>query len=547
MPSSVSNNFSPQSISAQDIAAVRNRPAAAAMKSKLAFGVGLAALVAVIVAGFLWSSQPDFRVLFANVSDKDGGAIVAQLSQMAIPYRFSDGGNAILVPADKVHEARLKLASQGLPQGGNIGFEILENQKFGMTQFQEQVSYQRALEGELAKSIQSLSAVQGARVHLALPKQTVFMRDQQKPTASVLLNLYPGRSLDRSQVSGIIHLVSASVPELSLKQVSILDQHGNLLSGGGESSAASNLDPTQISYLREMEESLSRRIADLIEPIVGRSGVRAQVTADIDFTQVESTAETYAPNQGPDTKASVRSQTTSEAGGTGAGPASGVPGALSNTPAAAPTAPINNPAPGASATVSNNRREAVTNYEVDRTIRKTRNQSGVIKRINAAVLVNHKRNIDADGKAVFVALTEAEIKQIQTLVQEAIGFNKERGDVVEVVNAPFAMEAAVESAETPWWKDGSNIALAKEGGKALGLFSMLLIVVFAVIRPALRALTSAKAAETTAVPLLTAENEAGAPLQLPGPAANLEQIRDIAKNDPAMVASVVRQWVGRNG
>jgi len=522
------------------------------MKAKLTLAVGIAALIAIIVTATIWGTQPDYRVLFSNISDKDGGAIVAQLSQMNVPYRYSEGGGALLVPADKVHEARLKLASQGLPRGGNVGFEVLDGQKFGITQFQEHINYQRALEGELSRSIQSLSSVQSARVHLALPKQSVFLREQQKPSASVILTLHSGRQIDSHQVAGITHLVSSSVSELSPKQVSILDQNGTLLSGPSEKSSGQNHDPSQLGYVREVEDGLSRRVIALLEPLVGRDSVRAQVSADIDFTQVESTAETFSPNQGADAKASVRSQTTLEANASGTGQPSGVAGALSNLPGTSPNAPI---AGAASATTpgtpanSNGRREAVTNYEVDKTVRRIRNQTGTVKRVTAAVLINHKKTVEADGKISYAPIAEAELAQLQALVREAIGFNKERGDSVNVVNAPFSQEPVIAASELAWWKEPANISLGKEIGKGMAIILGLLIVVFGVIRPAITSASDAMTSSQDSTPALL--NNVPGMAALPAPVdparAQMERVKEIAKNDPAIVANVVRQWVGGNG
>jgi flagellar M-ring protein FliF len=304
-------------------------------------------------------------VLFTSLSDRDGGAVIASLTQMNVPYKFAPGGGAILVPEERVHDARLKLASQGLPRGGTVGFELIENQRFGVTQFQERLNFQRGLEGELARSIQSLAAVQSARVHLALPAQNGFLREKQKPTASVLLSLHPGRTIDRTQVAGIVHLVASSVPDLAPKQVSVIDQSGTLLSSDGES-MGNGLDASQINYVRRMETSFSQRVLDILEPIVGGGNVRAQVTADVDFTQSESTAEQYRPNQAG-APASVRSTQLVESNARDAA-AQGVPGALSNQPAPRATAPVNGPAQPTqatnpqAATGSNGRREAITNY-----------------------------------------------------------------------------------------------------------------------------------------------------------------------------------------
>ncbi len=526
------------------------------MKAKLTLAVGAAAMIALLVTAVMWGSQPDYRVLFSNISDKDGGAIVAQLSQMNVPYKYSEGGGALMVPADKVHEARLKLASQGLPRGGNVGFEVMDGQKFGVTQFQEHINYQRALEGELARSIQSLSSVQAARVHLALPKQSVFLREQQKPSASVILTLHAGRVIDQHQVAGITHLVSSSIPDLTPKQVSILDQNGKLLSAQVDSSGSQNYDSTQLNYVREVEDGLSRRVIGLLEPLVGRESVRAQVSADLDFTQIESTAETFAPNQGADAKASIRSQTTLEANTAAGNGAGGVPGALSNLPAAPTSAPISGGAAnGASSTSAaanannNGRREAVTNYEIDKTVRRIRNQTGTVKRVTAAVLINHRKTVEADGKVTYAAINEAEMAQIQSLVREAIGFNKERGDSINIVNAPFSQDPVAATTEMVWWKDPSNVSLAKEVGKGLALMLGLLIVVFGVIRPAINSATSALAATQESQKLLPETNGGTPALPAPTSAASIqvEKVREIAKNDPAIVANVVRQWVGNNG
>lgn len=286
-----------------------------------------AAIIALAVGAWLWSQTPDYRVLYTNVSDHDGGDIVAALQQMNVPYRFAEGGGAILVPATHVHEARLRLASQGLPKGSLVGFELMENPKLGASQFLEQVNYQRALEGELARTIQSLSAVAGARVHLALTKPSVFVREQQKPSASVLLNLQPGRTLDALQVSAIVHLVSASVPDLPMKNVALIDQNGNLLTAEPTGQNANALDATQLKYLHELETTYAQRIESILTPITGADNVRAQVTADVDFSQSERAEEIYKPNQNP-TDAAVRSQQTSESNSPTPTTAGGVPGAL---------------------------------------------------------------------------------------------------------------------------------------------------------------------------------------------------------------------------
>ncbi|WP_340520051.1 flagellar basal-body MS-ring/collar protein FliF, partial [Cupriavidus necator] len=298
---------------------------------KLPLMLAGAALAAAIAVGVLWSRSPDYKVLYSNLSERDGGAVLQSLQQMNVPYKFAEGGGAVMVPAEKVHEIRLRLASQGLPKSGTAGMELMDNQKFGISQFAEQVNYQRGLEGELARSIESIAAVQSARVHLAIPKPTLFVRERQKPTASIVLQLYPGRAIDEGQVAAISHLVSSSVPELTPKSISIVDQHGNLLSNTGNERM---LDATQLKYVQALEQNYLKRIEAILTPIVGKDNVRAQVTADVDFSIVEHTDESYKPNQDP-TRSAIRSQQTSESTQQGATPPGGVPGALSNQPPAA--------------------------------------------------------------------------------------------------------------------------------------------------------------------------------------------------------------------
>jgi flagellar M-ring protein FliF len=508
--------------------------------------LGAAALAAVVAATWLWSATPTYRVLFTNLSDRDGGAVIAQLAQMNIPYKNADGGT-VLVPQEKVHEARLKLASAGLPKGSVVGFEVMETQKFGVTQFQEQVNYQRALEGELARSVQSLAPVAAARVHLALPKQSGFLRDKQPPTASVLIQLHNGKVLDRAQVAGIVHLVSSSVPELNPKNVSVVDQAGNLLASERSTNGA-GLDAAQLDYVSQIETNTIKRIEDILEPIVGPGNVRAQVTADVDFAQIENVAETYGPNQAAD-KASIRSQSTNESSTPGPATPGGVPGALSNQPPVPPTAPINGQAAplnanqqGAAAGAST-RREAVTNFEVDKTVRHTRQASGQIKRLTAAVVLNYRAGKpDGKGVAQSTALSDKEIQSATALVRDAMGFNQQRGDSLNVVNALFSTPEIGPVEVVPIWKQPDVIALAKEGGKAMLFLLLTMIVVFGVVRPAIRnigtraVVVPPQGGETAQPALANAKADAGL--------SPLDQMRQLAKNDPATVANVVKTWVG---
>jgi flagellar M-ring protein FliF len=529
-------------------------------KNLIKLGVGAAMLVALIVAAVMWGRSPDYKVLYSNLSDKDGGAILAQLTQMNIPYKHADGGGAILVPSDHVHDVRLKLASQGLPKGSTVGFELLENQRFGATQFQEQVNFQRGLEGELAKSIQSLSSVQSARVHLALPKQSAFLREQQKPSASVILNLYPGRTLDRAQVAGIIHLVSSSVPDLPMKNVTALDQNGTLLSSSSDANNASSLDPEKLTYVQQLEQSYIRRVTDLLEPIVGRNNVRAQITADVDFSVVEQTAETFKPNVG---EASVRSTALSDANSAAAAGAQGVPGALSNQPPANPTAPVQGAAgapaqpgtPGGSGTPI--KREQTTNYEVDKTVRLERRPVGSVKRLSAAVVVNNNRVVDKQGKVTMQPLSDADLAKLTSLVREAVGFSQTRGDSINVVNVPFNVDEKMIEPELPLWKQPDNVSMAKEVGKGLVLLIVLLVLVMGVVRPAIRSFSNRQALipaiDGAGGDALTAPDAIYTPgrqltqIGVDNGAAQLLEVRQLAKQNPATVANVVRAWVNKDG
>ncbi|MGN5354875.1 flagellar basal-body MS-ring/collar protein FliF [Ralstonia sp. L16] len=562
------------------------------LSPRLLMMIGGAALVAVIAAAMLWSRAPDYRVLYSNVSDSDGGAIIAALQQMNVPYRFAEGGTAIMVPEASVHEARLKLASQGLPKGGQAGFELMENQKFGTSQFAEQVNYQRALEGELARTIQAMQEVQSARVHLAMTKPSVFVREQAKPSASVLLKLYPGRMIDRSQVQAIGHLVSSSVPNLPLANVTVVDQSGRLLSSSFQDTA-SGLDPTQLSYVRDVEQGYIKRIEAILGPVVGEDNVRAQVTADVDLDNTEQMAETYRPNQDP-ANAAVRSTHTAEATQNKADAQGGVPGALSNQPPTAPrmlptapapasasqpaaTGPNGQPQQAAAANTSgtatsgnsSSTRDTTTNYEVDKTVRRTRAAVGTVRRLSVAVVVNYR----GDGKT-WKPLSEAEMANLNALVKDAVGFDAKRGDSVNVVNSQFSGTLPTAKDDLPLWKQPEMIQYAIQAAKYLALAIGFLILVFAVIRPAIRSMGKKDDAATPTfvgregedpnAPIITgAAASAGPELEGPGAAGTdseelpdalpqlknndfekkLETMRRVAQSNPRAVAAVIKQWV----
>ncbi len=526
---------------------------------KVGLMVAVALVIAVIVGSWIWVQTPEYRILYSNLSDRDGGAVIDSLQKLNIPFKMAEGGGAIMVPAGMVYEARLKLASQGLPKGGAVGFDLMDNMKIGVTQFQENVAYQRALEGEITRTIEAISSVQGARVHLAIPKETVFVREQQKPSASILINLYPGRVLEKAQVEGIVHLVASSVPDMPPANVTIIDQNSNLLTSSNKQNAL-GLDSSQLEYLRDVEQAYIRRIEDILVPITGPNNVRAQVTADLDFSMVEQTAETYKPNPTPQQSA-VRSTQSSETQSDTGAAAAGVPGALSNQPPGAATAPItgsgarSGAANAAASTGGGNmHKESTTNFELDKTISHVRNPVGSIKRLSVAVVVNNRGEKDKKGKVTYRALTKEELMQIYNLAREAMGFNQNRGDTLNVVNASFNAGEEELAEGAPLWKDPSMVAMAKDVVKYLLVAGVLLYLVMGVIRPALSEL--AEAGEANRLRLERREMEEREAemrhdvVHLGGRKAHsyeedMQMVKEMAKEDPKIVANVVKDWVSK--
>ena len=428
---------------------------------RLLMGAGVLGLVLALGLAFSSAkSNSDYRVLFTNVNEGDGASIIAALQQMNVPYQFTEGGAAIKVPQAMVYETRLKLAGQGLPKAGNVGFELLENQKFGTSQFVERVNYLRGLEGELARSVGSMGQVKSARVHLAVPKPSAFVREQERPTASVILTLHPGRVLDPSQIAAVSRLVSSAVPGMKAQDVAIMDTEGGVL--GSSASRLAGLDASQLKYTAEIENALASRLSAILEPLAGKEGFRAQVTVDVDFDERERTSETYGKNSPPNPQ-SIRSQQSVDAGGNRSG-AGGIPGSLTNQPPVPPEAPIVNQvqtqadgtrprnlrAPGSVETGvavsddSNYRKEQTVNYEVDRAIEKLKSSKGKLIRVSAAVVLDNKFEKGAqpsDGRKL--AYTPDEIQKINSLVKDAIGYVQTRGDTVSVMNLPFSEEPVV--------------------------------------------------------------------------------------------------------
>jgi flagellar M-ring protein FliF len=458
---------------------------------KAILGGGLLFLILVIMFTSFSGMKDDHKILFSNVDERDSAAIVASLQQMNIPYKFTEGGGAITVPAKMVHETRLKLAGQGLPKSGFVGFELLENQRLGTSQFVEQVNYQRGLEGELAKSISSLSLVKSARVHLAVPKQSAFVREQQRPTASVVLTLHPGRFLDKQQATAITHLVGSSVPQMGPQDVTILDSEGNLLSPSADRSEG--LNQSQLKYVQELEAAMSKRVSAILEPITGKGNVKATVTLDMDFNELARTQEAFGRNTPPNA-GTIRSQQSIIAQGTTPS-TGGIPGALTNQPPPNAQAPIqkgaapkgNDPrtlnAPGDGGSGQTSRNELTTNYEVDRTIEYLKRAKGELRRVSAAVVVNYKNQTDTkSGEVKQIPYQPAEVQQMIALARDAVGFRQDRGDSVSLANIPFTPEPVE---QVPFYKDAGFIELSKEFAKFALILGALAIFFFVVAKPIL--------------------------------------------------------------
>ena len=471
---------------------LRERFQALNTNQRLFMGLGFAGLV--LALGVVFSagrSNQDYRVLFANVNEGDGAAIITALQQMNVPYQFTEGGGAITVPQALVYETRLKLAGQGLPKAGNVGFELLENQKFGTSQFVERVNYLRGLEGELARSVSSLGQVKSARVHLAVPKPSAFVREQERPTASVIVTLHPGRVLDGAQIAAIARLVSSAVPGMRAQEVSIMDTEGGIVSTSAV--RQDGLDASQLKYTAELEAALNRRVAAILEPLAGKDGFRAQVSVDLDFDERERTAETFGKNAPPNQ--AIRSQLSIESSGGRSG-SGGVPGSLTNQPQDPSKAPItteakgeNLRAPGSVETGTSNaddgssRNEKTVNFEVDRAIERIKSSKGQLRRISAAVVLDYKYEKGAKVNATrSTPYTPQEIQQINGLVKDAIGFVQRRGDTVSVANLPFSAEPIPVPEETSQFSPDLISQLVRYLAIALGL----LFAYFAIARPLLR-------------------------------------------------------------
>lgn len=516
--------------------------------------LGLAAAVAAGIGLFMWAKEPVYRPVFNKLSEQDSAAVMDALQAAGIDYRLDGGTGTVMVPATQIHNARLKLAAQGLPQGGSLGYELLQKEQgFGTSQFMESARFNRALETEIARTIQTVQGVESVRVHLAIPKQSVFIRERGKPSASVLVSLFPGRALSDGQVASIVHLVSSSVPDLTEDQVTVVDQRGRLLSGGDDTALGATQQ--QLDYKQQIEAAYVRRIEDLLSPMIGADRVRAQVNARLDFSQEESTQEVFDPT------GVIRSEQSSEQRSLDSDLARGIPGALTNQPPGAGTVdPAGAEAPAETALAGNLNVATTRNYEIGKTIRHTRRPTGTVERLSVAVLVDQKQVTDAEGKVTSEPLTQEELDRIGSLVRQAVGFDEARGDSIDVISAPFKAES-IEPVETPihqqpwFW----------EAIKAVGAFVLGALLLFKVVLPLVRAFSGApvKPAEreevtaTSEVPQLPPGE---APRQLSGPEAaayaenrallannsyedSLTMARQVVSQEPAVAANVVKNWL----
>lgn len=547
--------------------------------------VGLAASVAIGFAVVLWSQQPDYRPLYGSLAGMDAKQVMETLAASDIAYTVEPNSGALLVKADDVARARLKLAGAGVaPTDGNIGFEILDkDQGLGTSQFMEATRYRRGLEGELARTIASLNNVKGARVHLAIPKSSVFVRDERKPSASVLVELFAGRSLEPGQVLAIVNLVATSVPELSKSQITVVDQKGNLLSDQAENSALT-MAGKQFDYSRRMESMLTQRVHNILQPVLGNDRYKAEVSADVDFSAVESTSEQFNPDQ-----PALRSeQSTSEQRTAANGPPQGVPGALSNQPPAPASAPQTTG--GAAATASaiqpgqplldangqqimdpatgqpmlapypaDKRQQSTRNFELDRSISHTKQQQGRLNRLSVSVVVDDQVKINAaNGETTRAPWTADELARFTRLVQDAVGFDASRGDSVSVINMPFSLERAEVIADIPFYSQPWFWDIVKQ---VLGVL-FILVLVFGVLRPVLNNITGHGKKQLAPFgdvelggmggldgELANDRVSLGGPqsILLPSPSegydAQLNAIKSLVAEDPGRVAQVVKEWI----
>jgi flagellar M-ring protein FliF len=524
---------------------------------------GVAAAVAAAIWLVLWSQGQNYTVLYGQLTERESGQVMDALTAAGIEFKLNPSG-AVSVPESKVQEARIRLASQGLPQSDAMGIEMIQKDSaLGSSSMMESARYQSVLETELARTIVKVQGVQTARVHLALPKPSVFLRDARKATASVMLQLYPGRRLEPGQVAAIVHLVASSVPELAATDVTLVDQAGTLLNSPDEN-AEQAASTRQFAQTRKLEESYQQRITELLEPLIGAGRVRATVTADMDFTITEETRENYDPQ-----KTAVRSEQTSNEQRRGGDGPEGIPGALSNQPpgtSGAPTIPgaatPGNPAPAAAGAAqataaasgpSSSSQRSTRNFEVDRTLSYVKQPVGVLKRLNVGVVLDDWQKMDADGKVTTSPMSEADIKRFSQLIRESIGLKEDRGDQLNVLNQAFKSNAPLGPVDgPPLWETPWITQLAKQ---ILGAV-LVLIVAFLVLRPLMKSLTKTPgrgaAGGAAAADLdgdrVSLSGQAGKAIKLsPSFEQQIAAARTLVGQDPRRAAQVVKDWVSADG
>jgi len=503
--------------------------------------VGVAAAVAVGIAMALWSQGENYTPLYSGLGDRDLGEITAQLDSAKVPYKLDSGSGSLLVPADRKYQVRMQLAGSGLPHGTGLGVEEMSGRtSFGQTPFMENALYVRAVENELARTIGAMQPVEMARVHLALPPQSAFVRQKREPSASVMLKLFSGRRLDDAQVQAVVHLVASSVPDLMPSHVTVVDQSAGLLTSTSDDSA-SGLSSSQFDYRRQLEEGYAQRITNLVGSIVGAERVRASVAAEVDFTQTEQTRESFDPNV-----QLLRSEQTQENSQRGEG-VQGVPGALSNQPPQVARPPVAAAATAAAETPVSSSKQQTRNFELDKTVSHTRQAVGSVKRLSIGVLVDNKPPAQARGAST--PLTEQEITSLTTLVKQAVGFDEMRGDTISVINSAFQATPAVAAPPaTPMWQNPQIWNVARQVFGA----ALVLALAYFVLRPMMQMLTRP---QPIAPSPLGAEYAAqlqpvvvgGRPMALPmGYDDRMAAARSVAGQDPRQVAQVVRSWVGED-
>jgi flagellar M-ring protein FliF len=521
---------------------------------------GVAAAIAAAIWLVVWSQGQNYTVLYGQLSERESGQVMDALTAAGIEFKLNPSG-AVSVPETKVQEARIRLASQGLPQSDSMGIEMIQKDSaLGNSTLMESARYQSVLETELARTIIKVQGVQSARVHLALPKPSVFLRDAHKATASVMLQLYPGRRLDPGQVAAIVHLVASSVPELSSNDVTLVDQAGSLLNSPDENAEAV-ASTRHFEQTRKLEESYQQRIIELLEPMLGRGRVRATVTADMDYTVTEETRENYDPQ-----KTAVRSEQTSNEMRKGGDGAEGIPGALSNQPpgtsgapvipgAATPGNPVSPPnaagtAQATAAGPSSSAQRSTRNFEVDRTLSYVKQPVGSLKRLNVGVVLDDWQKVDADGKVTTAPMSDTDIKRFTQLIKESIGLKDDRGDQINVLNQAFKGDAVLPPVDAlPLWQQPWLIQLLKQIVGA----GLVLVVAFLVLRPLMKSLTKSSGRSSAALTedvdgdRLSISGQGKAIKLSPSFEQQIAAARTLVGQDPRRAAQVVKDWVAADG